>query len=47
MLAQAEVSGALNAGFLSSLGAFVEPFAKSLEKPSTKVLNLLCAETTD
>ena len=34
------------AGFLSSLEAFVDPFAKSLQKPSTKVPNPLCAGMT-
>ena len=43
MLAQAEVSRALIAGFLSSLEAFVHPFAGSLQKSSREVPNSSCA----
>jgi hypothetical protein len=43
MLAQAEVSRELIAGFLSSLEAFVHPFAGSLQKSSREVPNSLCA----
>ena len=42
-LAQAEVSRALIAGFLSGLEAFVHPFAGSLQKSSREVPNSLCA----
>ena len=43
MLAQAGVSRELIAGFLSSLEAFVHPFAGSLQKSSREVPNSLCA----
>ena len=43
MLAQAEVSRELIAGFLSSLEAFVHPFAGSLQKSSREVPNSSCA----
>ena len=37
-MAQAKVSRALIAGFLSSLEAIVDPFAKSLQKPRQRSL---------
>jgi hypothetical protein len=43
VMAQAEVSRAFIAGFLSSLEAIVDPFANSLQKPSTEVPISLCA----
>ena len=42
-LAQAEVSRALIAGFLSGPEAFVRPFAGSLQKSSREVPNTSCA----
>jgi hypothetical protein len=45
-MAQAKVSRAFIAGFLSSLEAIVDPFAKSLQKPSTEVPISLCAGMT-
>ena len=45
-LAQAEVSRALIAGFLSGPEAFVRPFAGSLQRSSREVPNSLCAGTS-
>ena len=42
-MAQAEVSRASIAGFLSSLEAFVHSFAGSLQKSTREVPNSLCA----